>query len=74
MQGWRTLLYPQELIRTPAVALLFALAVLFAKPRRSEAERVGHEHIAASRVDRLGPSQGRKESGRKAALRRKPHR
>jgi hypothetical protein len=35
MQGWRTLLYPHELIRTPAVALLFALAVLFARPRRS---------------------------------------
>jgi hypothetical protein len=37
MQGWRTLLYPHELIRTPAVALLFALAVLFAKPCCSRA-------------------------------------
>jgi hypothetical protein len=35
MQGWRTLLYPHELIRTPAVALLFAVVVLFAQPRRS---------------------------------------
>jgi hypothetical protein len=33
MQGWHTLLYPHELIRIPAVALLFALAVLLAKPR-----------------------------------------
>jgi hypothetical protein len=33
MQGWRTLLYPRELFRTPAVALLFALAVLLLRPR-----------------------------------------
>jgi hypothetical protein len=63
MQGWRTLLYPHELIRTPAVALLFALAVLFAKPRRSEAERVGHGHIAASRVDQPGPEGIRTQAG-----------
>ena len=35
MQGWRTLLYPHDLIRTSAVALLLAVAVLFAQPRRS---------------------------------------
>jgi hypothetical protein len=34
MQGWRTLLYPREVFRTPAVALLFALAVLLLRPRR----------------------------------------
>ncbi len=28
-QGWRTLLYPHELVRTPAVAVLMALLVLF---------------------------------------------
>jgi hypothetical protein len=32
MQGWRTLLYPRELFRTPAIALLFALAVLLLRP------------------------------------------
>jgi hypothetical protein len=48
MQGWRTLLYPHELIRTPAVALLFALAVLFAKPCRSLAPaRPAAERAAA---------------------------
>lgn len=35
-QGWRTLLYPHELVRTPAVALLVALLVLLTPgPRRS---------------------------------------
>jgi hypothetical protein len=32
MQGWRTLLYPREVFRTPAVPLLFALAVLLLRP------------------------------------------
>lgn len=38
MQGWRTLLYPHELVRTPAIALLLAVAVLTARrspPRES---------------------------------------
>jgi hypothetical protein len=37
MQGWRTLLYPHELIRNPTVAVLLALAVLFTRPRRPRA-------------------------------------
>ena len=44
MQGWRTLLYPHELIRIPAVALLLAAAVLFAQPRRSR------QHVAAEPI------------------------
>jgi hypothetical protein len=32
LQGWRTLLYPHELVRTPAVALLLAVAVLTTRP------------------------------------------
>jgi hypothetical protein len=32
MQGWLTLLYPHELLRTPSIALLFAFAVLYARP------------------------------------------
>ncbi len=35
MQGWRTLLYPHELLRTPAVAVLFAVAVLLTRRRRT---------------------------------------
>ena len=34
MQNWLTLLYPHDLIRTTAIALLLAMAVLFAQPRR----------------------------------------
>jgi hypothetical protein len=41
MQGWRTLLYPHELIRTPAVALLLAVAVLAARPRRMRRPTAG---------------------------------
>lgn len=34
-QGWRTLLYPHDLVRTTAIAVLFSLAVLFTRPRRA---------------------------------------
>jgi hypothetical protein len=33
MQGWRTLLYPHELFRTTAIAVLLAIAVIFTRPR-----------------------------------------
>ena len=40
--GWRTLLYPHELVRNPAVVLLLALAVLLAGTwREPQAEAVG---------------------------------
>jgi hypothetical protein len=32
LQTWRTLLLPHELFRTPAIAVLMAIAVLFARP------------------------------------------
>jgi hypothetical protein len=50
MQGWRTLLYPRELIRTPTVALLLAVAVLFAQPRgsRPSSSMMGERDIDAS--------------------------
>jgi uncharacterized membrane protein YeaQ/YmgE (transglycosylase-associated protein family) len=34
MQGWATLIYPHELFRTPAIAVLLAVAVLFTRPPR----------------------------------------
>jgi hypothetical protein len=38
MQGWRTLLYPREVFRTPAVVLLFALAVLLLRSPPSQSQ------------------------------------
>jgi hypothetical protein len=46
MQGWRTLLYPHELFRTTAIAVLFAVAVLFTRDRSSP--RATDEPDAAS--------------------------
>jgi hypothetical protein len=34
MQGWRTMLYPHELFRTTAIAVLLAVAVIFTRPRQ----------------------------------------
>jgi len=33
-QGWRTLLYPHEIFRTPAVVTLLAILVILVRPRR----------------------------------------
>ncbi len=38
-QGWRTLLYPHELVRTPSVAALLALLVLLTPERRTPVQR-----------------------------------
>lgn len=47
MQGWRTLLYPHEVLRTPAIAVLLALAVLLCRPRAEPPQGAANPAVVA---------------------------
>jgi hypothetical protein len=62
-QGWRTLLYPHEIFRTPAVVTVLAMFVLLARPAIARSS----SHVEFQSVHRVGV--GPTEPGRRAHAR-----